>query len=503
MKNALISVFNKTGIENLAADLSDAGWVIFSTGGTAAYLSDKGIAVKDIADLTGFAEMLGGRVKTLHPHVFAPILARPGEMAAGPGSDFPLSHIDLLIVDFYPFEKASRDNNLSEEDKIEMIDIGGPAMVRAAAKNHLHTLVVVEAEDRDRIVREMVAGREIPVEERRRLAQKAFAVTSYYDSLVAAYLADGDPDVSQLTLAARCKQKLRYGENPHQAAALFQADPESAFMGMCQLQGKELSYNNILDIATVYEISNEFVGAEHFAVIVKHQNPCGAALARNQEDAWEKAWQGDPQAAFGGIAAFNKPLKGATAGKLRDVFLEVIVAPAFTPQAREILKGKKNLRLLEISAGYRDTWNLRSVPGGFLRQAVDSVSEPLFTLKSVRQPTEREWRDIRFGWRLVKYVKSNAIILVKKGRLVSVGAGQMSRIDAVNIALQKAGAETAGSVLLSDAFFPFSDAVTAAANQNVKVMVETGGSVRDQEVVEAAQKARISLVFSGVRHFRH
>ncbi len=503
MKTALISVFDKQGIEGIARQLIEVGWRILSTGGTAKHLLEHGLSVIDIAEMTGFQEMLGGRVKTLHPYVFAPILARPDEMKLGPGRDFPVERIDLLIIDFYPFEKACLDKKLNDAAKIEMIDVGGPSMVRAAAKNHQHVIVVVDPQERDQIVSLLAAGQEITMAERRRLARKAFALTAAYDARIAEYLAPANPGDQTVNLAGRLFQPLRYGENPHQLAALYQIDSESAFLKMRQLQGKELSYNNLLDSSAVYEMLNEFPGRDHFAVIVKHQNPCGAAICSSQPPAWEKAWNADTQSAFGGIAGFNKELNAACAERLQSLFLEVILAPAFSPEARRILTTKKNLRLLEIPLGYHDSRNLRSVPGGFLLQTTDRGAEPIFTVKTSRQPNNREWRDLKFAWRLIKFIKSNGIILVKNGALCGVGAGQMSRIDAVNIALQKSAAECRGAVLASDAFFPFNDAVAVASARGVKVLVEPGGSIRDQEVIEAAEKAGISLVFTGVRHFRH
>jgi phosphoribosylaminoimidazolecarboxamide formyltransferase / IMP cyclohydrolase len=511
MKRALISVFFKEGIEIVARALSDNGWEILSTGGTAKYLKENDIQVQEISSLTQFPEILGGRVKTLHPLIFGPILAKNTPEHLQQLQQFSSSKIDLVIVNFYPFAEALQQKEQGMNFMIENIDIGGPAMVRAAAKNFKDTLVIVDREDYIPVVEKLLENGEISFDQRKALAQKAFAYTSFYDSLIAGYLHEGsDSTPAFLNVAGRKAMDLRYGENPHQRGSLYIRDPNSPLNRFEQIQGKELSFNNILDFSMVYEVLNGFTGetgelSPDFTVIVKHQNPCGAALGSSQLDAFKKAFAGDSKSAFGGIVGFNKPLDAATAEVMKGIFFEVIVAPGYSDDALAAFKKKKNLRILKVPPGYQETDDIKTVPGGFVFQDRDNQLTPYedFKLKTPRPLTEREIEDVRLGWKLIRFVKSNAIIIVKEGMLIGVGAGQMSRVDAVDLAIRKSQVPVGGGVLLSDAFFPFADSVEVAARHQISVMVEPGGSVRDNEVIAKAEESGISLLFTAMRHFRH
>ena len=506
MKRALISVYRKEKIDGIAAVLHQAGWKIVSTGGTAAFLKGKGIPVDEVSAVTGFPEILDGRVKTLHPLIFGPVLARRTAEHQRQLDEFHAGKIDLVIINFYPFEEALEAGSGDLDAMLEKIDIGGPALVRAAAKNFQDTLVLVDDKDYERVAAAVQAGADIPIEERRRLAQKAFAYTSFYDSLVAGFLAAGAPEPPEfLSLAGRRVRALRYGENPHQSAFLAVRDRRSPFQAIDQLHGKELSFNNILDLAMAYELLNEFQGKRHFAAVVKHQNPCGAALAAAQPAAFQAAFAGDPRSAYGGIVGFNHRLEGEAAAALAEIFFEVILAPDFSEEALKILRRKKNLRLIRMAAGYVEKSDVKTIPGGFVCQSRDLLPFDVeaFELKAGRPLAKKEKADVEFGWKLVKYVKSNGIVVVKNQQLLGVGAGQASRIDSVELAIGKSQSPVAGAVLLSDAFFPFPDSIEIAARHKIAVVVETGGSVRDTDVILTAQKLNVSLLFTGIRHFRH
>lgn len=511
MKRALISVFFKTGIEQVARELQKNGWEIVSTGGTARYLQEHRVDVMEVSSITGFPEILDGRVKTLHPLIFGPILAKKTPEHLEQLEKFPVSRIDLVIVNFYPFEEALSAKEKGLDFMVENIDIGGPAMVRAAAKNFKDTVVVVERADYQPVVQELVEKGDIGFTQRKALAAKAFSYTSFYDSLVSAYLYEGiESQPEYLNHAGRKAMDLRYGENPHQKGALYIRDTNSPLNHLEKIQGKELSFNNILDLSMVYEVINEFLPGQtgevdDFSVIVKHQNPCGAALSASQTDAFQKAFAGDPQSAFGGIVGFNKPLTGETAIEMAKIFFEIIVAPDFTEEALHCLKKKKNLRLIKMPFGYREPGDIKTVPGGFVFQERDNGAKAYeeFVLKTSRPLTGQEISDVKLGWKLIKFVKSNGIIIVKEGMLIGVGAGQMSRVDAVEIAIRKSEFPLEGAVLVSDAFFPFADSVEVAAGQDITVMVEPGGSVKDNEVIQQAENSGISLIFTGMRHFRH
>jgi phosphoribosylaminoimidazolecarboxamide formyltransferase/IMP cyclohydrolase len=506
MQRALISVFYKEEIEVIAKKLQESGWEIISSGGTAGYLKEKGIRVTEIAAITGFPQILDGRVKTLHPLIFGPILAKKSPDHLDQLKQLGAGKIDLVIVNFYPFEQALQDREKGLDFMIEHIDIGGPSMVRAAAKNFQDTVVVVDRQDYLPVVESIIQDGDIPLERRRELSAKAFAYTSFYDSLITNYLGAERPDLPDyLSIAGRRSLQLRYGENPHQRAALYIHDQHSPLHQYEKFQGKELSFNNILDMSMAYEVVNHFPGDDHFCVVVKHQNPCGAALGDNQQEAFQKAFDGDAKSAFGGIVGFNTPLEGETAEAMKKIFFEVIVAPDYRPEALEVFKKKKNLRIIKMSPGYREPWDIKTVPGGFVFQDRDHQVRDghEFELQTARPVQAQEFKDIAFGWKLIKFVKSNAIIIVKDRMLLGVGAGQMSRVDAVDIAVRKSQFPLEGSVLLSDAFFPFADSIEIAARHRIAVVVEPGGSVRDDEVIAEAQKHHISLLFTGMRHFRH
>jgi phosphoribosylaminoimidazolecarboxamide formyltransferase/IMP cyclohydrolase len=506
MKRALISVYEKEKIEKIAYALNKAGWEIVSTGGTAAFLKGKGIPVSEVSAITKFPEILNGRVKTLHPLIFGPVLAKRTAGHLDQLKQFGADKIDLVIINFYPFEAAlaSKADNL--DAMLENIDIGGPSLVRAAAKNFRDTVVLIDEKDYGPVIAAIETNSEIPLELKKRLAQKAFAYTAFYDSLIAAYLARGQADPPDfMTIGGRLEQTLRYGENPHQSAFLAVSDRCSPFHALEQLHGKELSFNNILDAAMVYEALNDFQAEKHFAVIVKHQNPCGAAMASAQRQAFKDAFAGDPRSAYGGIVGFNQCLEAETAAAMVDSFFEVIIAPGFSDAALAILRRKKNLRLIRMAPGYVEQADFKTIPGGFVYQSRDNLpfTVDAFERKTGRPLGKKERADVEFGWKLIKYVKSNGIIIVKNLKLIAVGAGQASRVDAVALAIRKSQSPVAGAVLLSDAFFPFPDSVTLAAKRKIAVVVETGGSVRDDDVIHTARKLGIKLLFTGIRHFRH
>jgi phosphoribosylaminoimidazolecarboxamide formyltransferase/IMP cyclohydrolase len=506
MQRALISVFQKNKIEKIAAVLKNAGWEIISTGGTAAYLKKHKIPVTEVSAITKFPEILDGRVKTLHPLVFGPVLAKKKPEHLRQLQELAATKIDLVIINFYPFEEALEKKTAALDKMLENIDVGGPALVRAAAKNFPDTIVLIDENDYAPVMAAIATNIAVPMTLRKKLAQKAFAYTSFYDSLIAAYLQLGQTEQPDfLTIGGRNVHALRYGENPHQQASLIVRDRLSPFYAIEQLQGKELSFNNILDAAMVYEVLNDFQEKKHFAIIVKHQNPCGAALAAVQMPAFQAAFSGDPRSAFGGIAGFNHRLETKTAAAVSDIFFEVIVAPDFSDGALKILRRKKNLRLIKMPAGYKENSDFKTIPGGFVYQSRDNqaTATESFTLPAGQLLSKKEKTDVEFGWKLIKYVKSNGIIIIKNQILLGVGAGQSSRIDAVELAIRKSRMPIDGAVLLSDAFFPFPDSVELAAKNKISVLVEPGGSIKDPEVIQAAKKLGIKLLFTGIRHFRH
>ncbi|MCS7090836.1 MAG: bifunctional phosphoribosylaminoimidazolecarboxamide formyltransferase/IMP cyclohydrolase [Verrucomicrobiota bacterium] len=515
MERALISVWDKTGLIPFAQVLAEAGVEILSTGGTARILRQAGLPVLELSQYTGFPEILDGRVKTLHPKVHGGLLflrERPEHRATAVAHG--IRPIDLVVVNLYPFEQTVSRPTVTEEEAIENIDIGGPAMLRSAAKNHAHVTVVVDPADYPAVAAQIREHGQTTAALRRRLAQKAFARTAAYDVAIASWLAgrleNGSRDVDppeQLLLVAPRVQRLRYGENPHQLAALYGRFHDY----FLQLQGRELSYNNILDLTAAAALMSEFATDPPTVAILKHTNPCGVGQGRTLREAWEKALATDRQSPFGGIIAVNRPLDAECASAIAEIFSEVIVAPRFEREALAILQRKKNLRLLQQrkEPPAPPEWETRSV--GFeswLHQLRDRIPTPPDNARVVtrRQPTETEWRAMRFGWRVVKHVKSNAIVFAASDRTLGIGAGQMSRVDASRVAIwkaQEAGLSLAGSVVCSDAFFPFADGLIAAAEAGATAAIQPGGSVRDEEVIAAADARGMAMVFTAVRHFRH
>ncbi|MBG0756734.1 bifunctional phosphoribosylaminoimidazolecarboxamide formyltransferase/IMP cyclohydrolase [Vibrio cidicii] len=524
IRRALISVSDKTGIVEFAQALAQRGVDILSTGGTARLLAEKGIAVTEVSDYTGFPEMMDGRVKTLHPKVHGGVLGRRGQ-----DDDVMAKHginpIDIVVVNLYPFAQTVAKQGCTLADAVENIDIGGPTMVRSAAKNHKDVTIVVNAHDYDRVIAEMDANdNSLTLETRFDLAIAAFEHTAAYDGMIANYFGtmvtsygenkEGDEEskfprtFNQQFLK---KQDMRYGENSHQAAAFYvEANPEEASVATArQIQGKALSYNNIADTDAALECVKEF--SEPACVIVKHANPCGVALGKDILEAYNRAYQTDPTSAFGGIIAFNQELDAETASAIVErQFVEVIIAPSVSAQAIEVVAAKKNVRLLECGEWSTKTtgFDVKRVNGGLLVQDRDQGMVGLDDLKVVskRQPTEEELKDALFCWKVAKYVKSNAIVYAKGDMTIGVGAGQMSRVYSAKIAGIKAadeGLEVAGSVMASDAFFPFRDGIDAAAEAGIKCVIQPGGSMRDDEVIAAADEHGMAMIFTGMRHFRH
>ena len=516
VKRALISVSDKTGIVEFARQLHQHDIEILSTGGTASLLAKENIPVIEVSDYTGFPEMMDGRVKTLHPKIHGGILARRGQDDAVM-QEHGIPGIDLIVVNLYPFEATVANPDCSLEDAIENIDIGGPTMVRASAKNHAHVAIVVDPNDYSSVLEQLAQnGGVIEADSRFKMAVKAFEHTARYDGMIANYLGkiveNGKPEGfattfnTQLVLA----QTMRYGENPHQQAA-FYVEPnnnQACIASAKQLQGKELSYNNIADTDAALECVKQF-DESPACVIVKHANPCGVAKADTLLEAYDKAFQTDPESAFGGIIAFNQPLDTATAQAIIDrQFSEVIIAPSVMEGVSEIIAAKQNVRLLVCGeftkgAGYQD---YKRVAGGLLVQDSDQLLYQELNVVSARAPSEEEMRDLLFAWKVAKFVKSNAIVYAKDNRTVGVGAGQMSRINSARIAgikAEHAGLTVPGSVMASDAFFPFKDGIEAAAEAGIAAVIQPGGSMRDAEVIAAADAAGMAMIFTGMRHFRH
>ena len=522
--NALISVSDKTGIVEFARALQALGCKLVSTGGTASLLAASGLAVTEVAELTGFPEMLDGRVKTLHPRVHGGLLARrdmPAHMAAL--ARHAIEPIDLLVVNLYPFEATVAKAGCTLEDAIENIDIGGPAMVRSAAKNWKDVAVLTDASQYAPVLAELRANGKVSEKTRFALAVAAFNRISQYDGAISDYLSGIQDDGSRTLFPAQANgrfvklQDLRYGENPHQQAAYYRDlyPAPGSLVGAVQLQGKELSYNNIADADAAWECVKSFDAPA--CVIVKHANPCGVAVAAGPLQAYNKAFQTDPTSAFGGIIAFNRTLDGATAQAVAKQFVEVLMAPDFSDEALALLKAKANLRVLKLvlPAGGPSAWeqgrnavDVKRVGSGLLMQTADNRELTLADLKVVTtvQPTDAQMQDLLFAWKVAKYVKSNAIVFCADGMTVGVGAGQMSRLDSARIAsikAQHAGLSLRGSVVASDAFFPFRDALDLVVDAGAVCVIQPGGSMRDDEVVAAANERQIAMVFSGVRHFRH
>ncbi len=513
---ALISVSDKAGLAEFARGLAESGVAILSTGGTAKLLAKEGVAVKEVSAHTGFPEMLDGRVKTLHPAIHGGILARrevPAHMASL--RDAGIEPIDLVVVNLYPFEATVADPACRLEDAIENIDIGGPTLLRAAAKNHAGVAVVVDPADYGRVLDEIRASGGVSDATRFDLAKKVFAHTAAYDGAISNYLSSLDPQQhkrafpDRLNLQFRKLQDMRYGENPHQSAAFYRDERPAAgsLAQYRQIQGKELSYNNLADSDAAWECVKSF--AEPACVIVKHANPCGVAVGATPLAAYERAFQTDPVSAFGGILAFNRALDRPAAEAIGRQFAEVVIAPRVEPAAREFFAAKQNLRVLEVPLGQdSNAWDFKRIGGGLLVQSSDTHAVERSALKVVtkKTPTEAQWSDLVFAWRVAKYVKSNAIVFCGGGMTLGVGAGQMSRVDSARIASIKAAnakLALAGSVVASDAFFPFRDGLDVVVDAGASAVIQPGGSVRDDEVIAAADERGVAMVFTGVRHFRH
>ena len=517
IKRALVSVSDKTGIVEFASQLASRDIIILSTGGTARLLADAGIEVIEISDYTGFPEIMDGRVKTLHPKIHGGLLARRGTDDAVMAEN-NIEPIDLVVVNLYPFEATVNQSNCTLADAIENIDVGGPTMLRSAAKNHAYVGAVVDAADYENIIDEIDNhDGSLTDETRFYLAQKVFAHTANYDAHISNYLGaistDGEDLDYPLTFTSQFRklQELRYGENPHQTAAFYtqQNPPSGTIAASEQRQGKTLSYNNITDTDAALECVLSY--QEAACVIVKHANPCGVAVGENVRQAYERAYQTDPTSAFGGIIAFNCPLDEETAKAIIErQFVEVIIAPSVSKEALDVLSVKENIRVLE--AGIRETvlqqLTMKRVSGGLLIQDNDRgfIERDDLTIVSKRPPTEKELEDLLFSWKVVKYVKSNAIVYAKDKQTIGIGAGQMSRIYSARIAAIKAedeGLEVSGSVMASDAFFPFRDGIDAAAKAGVTAIIQPGGSIRDDEVIAAVDEANMAMVFTSMRHFLH
>ncbi|MDO8702838.1 MAG: bifunctional phosphoribosylaminoimidazolecarboxamide formyltransferase/IMP cyclohydrolase [Undibacterium sp.] len=520
IKQALLSVSDKTGILEFARELSARGVKLLSTGGTAKLLADNGLAVTEVADYTGFPEMLDGRVKTLHPKVHGGILARrdfPEHIAALEKHGIPT--IDMVVVNLYPFQQTVAKAECSLEDAIENIDIGGPTMLRSSAKNHKDVVVIVDPSDYQVVLDEMTANQnEVSYDTKFTLAKKVFAHTAQYDGAITNYLTSLGEDKAHATrsnfpqtlnLHFEKVQEMRYGENPHQSASFYRDLKafDGALANYTQLQGKELSYNNIADADAAWECVKSFEVSA--CVIVKHANPCGVALGETPFEAYSKALQTDPTSAFGGIIAFNREVDAKAAEVVAKQFVEVLIAPSFTAEAKQIFAAKQNVRLLEIPLGTAiNNYDFKRVGGGLLVQSPDAknVTQEELRVVTKLQPTPQQMSDMMFAWRVAKYVKSNAIVFCGNGMTLGVGAGQMSRIDSARIAsikAQNAGLTLMGSAVASDAFFPFRDGLDVVVDAGATCVIQPGGSMRDQEVIDAADERGVVMLYTGTRHFRH
>ena len=507
---ALLSVSDKRGIVDFARGLKERGYTLLSTGGTARALREAGLEVTDVSAHTGFPEIMAGRVKTLHPKIHGGILARRGTDEAVM-AEHGIGPIDVVAVNLYPFRETIAREGCSREEAVEQIDIGGPAMLRAAAKNHAHVWIVVEAGDYPAVLAAMDEPETAQQALRNRLAARAFAHTAAYDQAIAHYLAE-EAFPEQLQIPLRKKQDLRYGENPHQQAAFYTEDrpPAGSIARAESLQGKPLSYNNIADADAAIQCVQQF--EEPACVIVKHANPCGVALAEDNLQAYERAYATDPVSAFGGIIAFNRPVDEAEARTIIErQFVEVLAAPAFSEAALAVLASKPNVRVLALGEPEEPAavpMDFKRVAGGLLVQQMDDerLADTRFEVVTDKAPTEAQLADLRLAWQVARFVKSNAIVYVKDGQTVGIGAGQMSRVVSARIAglkAEEAGLPVPGAVMASDAFFPFRDGIDAAAQAGIAAVIQPGGSMRDQEVIDAANEHGMAMVFTGVRHFRH
>jgi phosphoribosylaminoimidazolecarboxamide formyltransferase/IMP cyclohydrolase len=516
IKRALLSVSDKTGIIDFARELTNLGVEILSTGGTFKVISDAGISVKKVEDVTHFPEILNGRVKTLHPNIHAGILACRDEDHLAQLDEHKIGQIDLVVVNLYPFESTIAREDVTSDLAIENIDIGGPTMLRAAAKNHKYVTTVVDAKDYSKVIEELKLNAKVSLETNKIFALKVFQHTASYDTAISNYLnKEITNTLPEIFLSSFEKvQDLRYGENPHQKAAFYK---EKKFEGISisnstQLWGKELSYNNIIDLEAALNISLEYkYSKKPFVNIIKHTNPCGAALGNSVEEAYKRAVETDPKSYFGGIVGTNVEIDAPAAKEMSKSFLECIIAPSFSNEAFEILKVKKNIRLMTYDKSLitKDLgYNTRRVKGGLLVQEFDAIKFDFENTKTVseKKVSDSEKENLEFAWKLVKHIKSNAIIYAKNGQLIGVGAGQMSRVDSSEVAVQKAknaGLSLDGAVMASDAFFPFRDSIDAAAEAGIIAIIQPGGSVKDKEIIQAANEHEMAMVFTGKRHFNH
>lgn len=510
MKRALISVSNKEGIIPFAKRLQELGVEIISTGGTKKILAENGVQVIGISEITGFPEILDGRVKTLHPLIHGGLLAvRENVEHQNQISKHNITPIDLVVVNLYPFKQTISKPDVTLSEAIENIDIGGPSMLRSAAKNYRDVTVLVDPSDYEGVLVELEEVGAVSKATNERLAAKVFRHTAAYDALIAEYFTNlvGEQFPENLTVTYEKKQALRYGENPHQKAAFYQKPlhVEGSITNAKQLHGKELSYNNIKDADAAVKIVKEF--SDPAVVAVKHMNPCGVGTGATIQEAYEKAYQADPVSIFGGIIAFNREIDKEIAEKLHEIFLEIIIAPSFSEAAFDILSKKKNIRLLTLDFKAENTNEkiFTTVQGGLLVQDEDlySLDDANISIPTKREPTAEEWESLKLGWKVVKHVKSNAIVLARDNMTIGIGAGQMNRVGAANIAINQAGERAKGSALASDAFFPMDDTVEAAARAGVTAIIQPGGSIKDRDSIKKADEYGIAMVFTGVRHFKH
>ncbi len=515
IKRALVSVSDKSDIAEFALQLHQRGVEILSTGGTAELIKKIGVPVTLISDYTGFPEMMDGRIKTLHPKVHGGILGRrdvPAHMEAM--EQHAISPIDMVVINLYPFEATIAQEGCTLAEAIENIDIGGPAMVRSASKNYNDVAIVVNPSDYDLILKEMDANNgSVTLETRQRLSRDAFALTARYDSMIAGYLSGQVGEASQFPpgyqISLQKIQDLRYGENPHQAAALYrEAQPKKTDVVQAkQLQGKELSFNNYIDMNAAWECALEF--DDSAAVIIKHTNPCGTASGKDQMKVFVQARETDPMSAFGGVLGFNRTVTAATAEEIVKNFVEVIIAPDYEPVALALFAKKKNVRVMQMPAleghSKKSRMDLKRIGGGLLIQDTDELTLDPDQLKVVTkiQPDDTTLEELKFAWKVAKHVKSNAIVYARGRETVGIGAGQMSRVDSARLAIEKANKDVKGCVMASDAFFPFRDAIDAAAEQGIRAIIQPGGSIRDEEIIKAADEHKIAMVFTGIRHFKH
>ena len=509
-KRALISVSDKTGVIEFAKQLVELGFEIISTGGTKKAIHEAGIPVIGVNDVTGFPEILDGRVKTLNPLIHGGLLAKFDDPSHKAQMDeHSIDPIQIVCVNLYPFQQTIEKPDVTVEDAIENIDIGGPTMLRSAAKNHQYVAVVVDPTDYETVISDLKEVNEVKFETRRALAAKVFRHTAAYDSIIANYMTElvGIETPEKLTVTYELKQSLRYGENPHQKASFYRKPLGSKFSiaNATQLHGKELSYNNINDADAALQIVKEFT--EPAAVAVKHMNPCGVGTGKDILAAYEKAFEADPVSIFGGIIALNREVDRSTAEKMHEIFLEIIIAPSFTKEAIDILTSKKNIRLLTIPFGGNEKpeSKLTSIEGGLLLQDRDeySLEHATISYPTDRKPTDEEWEALKLGWKVVKHVKSNAIVVSDAQMTLGIGAGQMNRVGSAKIALEQAGEKAKGAALASDAFFPMDDTVEAAAKAGVTAIIQPGGSIKDEDSIKKANEYGIAMVFTGVRHFKH